>query len=406
MFGGDKMDVFLARQPIFTGEEKVYGYEILYRTGYVNVFDGTDGDRATINVIVNTFQTFGIDTLTNRKPVFINFTEGLLTKNIPSMFPSRWLVVEILENVAINGDVINSVIKLKEKGYKIALDDFVSTKGYERMINLVDIIKVDFSKVNDMDKLLYDLGNFRGDLLAEKIETRKDFEYAKSKGFKYFQGFFFAKPEVLSSKTLVPIKANQLLLITHINKKELAFDKIGSIISRDLSLTFNLLKLVNSEVFTFNRRITSVTHALVALGEREIRKWIYLILLNEMGTEKPGELTRLSLVRARFMESLTQHTKLKRHSEDAFLIGLFSLLDVILGKPLDEILEEIKATEDIKEVLLWTTGDIGTLYRLVMSYEEGDWEKVNAYSSYLNLGHETIINSYMEALSWYNALVR
>lgn len=401
------MDVFLARQPIFDSEQKVQSYEILYRSGLVNNFDGVDGDKASREVIFNTFQTFGIENLTNGKPVFINFTESLINEEIATLFSRDLLVVEILESVLPTEKVIENSKSLKEMGYKIALDDFVYSTEYEGLIKLADIVKIDFlaSDRKEIESISKDLKSRDIELLAEKVETREEFEFAKNLGFSLFQGYFFSKPEVVISKKLHPIKATSLQLVNQVNKDEIDFGKIANIISMDLSLTYNLLKLVNSAAFGFRHRIKSVKHAVVALGEREIKKWIYLVVLNDMGDKKPDELTRLSLVRARFAELLGLNTRFKKQSEDMFLLGLFSLLNVILNKPIEEVLDEIQASDTIKHALIDGNGEMGSIYKMIIAYEKGEWDEVLMYADKLGINCNLIGEAYMDALLWYNKLV-
>ena len=242
------MEVFLARQPIFNIDQNVAAYEILYRSGRANSYDSIDGDLASRNVIYNTFQTFGIENLTNNRPVFINFTEELINDETATLFPNNFLVVEILENVVPTEEILEKALSLKEMGYKIALDDFVYSKDYEDLVNIADIIKIDFllSDQREIVEMSYKLGQKNIQLLAEKVETREEFEFAKKLGFSLFQGYFFSKPEVLVSKKLTPIKTSALQLVSLSNEEDIDFEKIARVVSTDLALTYNLLKLVNS----------------------------------------------------------------------------------------------------------------------------------------------------------------
>lgn len=401
------MDVFLARQPIFDSEQRVSAYEILYRSGLVNNFDGIDGDEASREVIFNTFQTFGVENLTNAKPVFINFTESLINDETATLFSKDLLVVEILEDVLPSEQVIENSKSLKEMGYKIALDDFIYKPEYEELIELADIVKIDFllSDKEEIKRLSRDLKKRNIELLAEKVETREDFEYAKKLGFSLFQGFFFSKPEIVISKKIQPIKATCLQLVSKVNEKEIDFGKIANIVSMDLSLTYNLLKLVNSAAFGFRYRIKSVKHAVVALGEREIKKWIYLVVVNTIGEDEPDELTRLSLIRARFAELIAINTRYKKQSEEMFLLGLFSLLDVILRRPISEVLDEVKASNVIKAALIDGNGEIGIIYKMIIAYEKAEWDEVLLYAESLDIDCYLIVKAYMDALLWYNKLV-
>ncbi|MCK9443397.1 MAG: HDOD domain-containing protein [Tissierellaceae bacterium] len=403
------MEIFLARQPIFDVDEGVFAYEILYRSGKSNAFDGTEGDKASSEVIVNTFQTFGIENLSNQKPVFINFTENLIHDEVATLFPKELLVVELLEDIEPTKEIVEKCEELKKMGYKIALDDFLNLQGYDSLVELADIIKIDFMAMDreEIRDILLKFRKYDIEYLAEKVETRDEFEFAKTLGFKYYQGYFFSKPEIMSSKKLVPIKANYLQLVDIVNKKEgINFGKMAKIISRDLSLTYNLLRLVNSAAFGFRYKINTVKHGLVGLGEREIRKWIHLIVLNDMGSDRPDELTRQSLVRARFLELIALKTKFISQSEDLFMVGLFSMLDVILKRPLENILEEIKATETVKEVLLKGNNELETLYNMARLYEKGQWDEMLIYANHLNIDSDIIVSSYVDSLIWYNMLIK
>ena len=402
------MDVFLARQPIFDTKKNAYAYEILYRNGYVNSFPGIEADEASSKVIIDTFQTFGITNLTNGKPAFINFSENLIKNEIATLFPSASLVIEILETVNPDENIIEKCKTLKSMGYTIALDDFVYKPEYEMIIEFADIIKIDFVNSNkaDIEKTITRLRGRKIKLLAEKIETHEDFEYTKKLGFTLFQGFFFSRPEILTTSRLSPLKINSLHLMSKVNQLEIDFNEISGIISRDLSLTYNLLRLVNSAAFGLRREIGSVKQALVILGEKEIRKWVTLIALNGMGQDKPDEVLRLSLIRARFAELISYKTSFKNRSADLFLTGIFSLLDVILNKPLADILDDINAPIDVKDALLNNSGVFGIIYKILRFYEKGQWEELRAHADLLNIDYREVIDDYISALLWYNKLTQ
>lgn len=402
------MDVFLARQPIFDRRQNVNAYEILYRSGIENSYSAIDGDKASKEVIYNTFQIFGIENLTNGKPVFINFTENLINEETATLFSKNHLVVEILETVTPSRRVIENSRALKKRGYRLALDDFIYKPEYEELINLADIIKVDFM-LTDKEELLRlsaDIKSRNKTLLAEKVETREEFEYAKELGFTLFQGYFFSKPEIVISKKIHPIKTTCLQLVSEANKTEINFKKVSEIISMDLSMTYNLLKMVNSAAFGFKYEIKSVRQGVVALGEREIKKWIYLVIINTIGSDEPEELTRLSLIRARFIELIAKNTRYHIQSEELFLLGILSLLDVILKRPMNEVLVELNATYSIKNALIHRSGEYGAIYEMILCYERGEWDKVVEYSNTLCIDFNMVAKAYMDSLVWYNQLLK
>lgn len=400
------MDVFLARQPIFDARENVTAYEILYRTGFTNVYTGTDGEEASTKVLYNVFHGFGIDNLTKGRPVFINFTENLICDEMATLFPQDLLVVEILEDIIPHYILIEKTKNLKDMGYKIALDDFVYRKEYEDLLDIVDIVKIDFlSTPKENIELLSKYLIYREiTILAEKIESREEFQYAKSLGFSLFQGYFFSKPEIVAGKSLTSLRSNYLQLLAEVNKEEISFDKIANIISRDLSLTYNLLKLVNSAAMGFRHKIQSVKHGIVALGQRQMKKWVYLVLINTVAENETEELTKLSLIRARFIELIALRTNYRNDSEELFLMGLLSLLDAILQRPKEEILEEIQSSSRVRQALINEEGKFGILYKLIISYEKGQWDEFMEYTKELKIDANIISEAYMEAILWYNKL--
>lgn len=402
------MDVFLARQPIFDTRRNAYGYEILYRSGYSNCFSGADADEATSKVIVDTFQTFGINTLTNGKPVFINFSERLIKEQVATLFSKDSLVIEILESVVPDDIILEKCQSLKRMGYTLALDDFVYKPETVVLLKYADIVKIDFLNTgrNEIERTVKLLKNTKVRLLAEKVESNEDFEYAKKLGFSLFQGFFFSKPEVMSSSRISPLKVNYLELMRKVNQAEINFDELAKIISKDLALTYNLLKLVNSAAFGLRSRITSVKHAIVIIGEKDIRKWVTLIALIGLGDDKPDELVRLSLIRARFAELISLLTPLKGRSNDLFLTGLFSLLDVVLNRPLSDILKDINTPEEVQDALLNKSGSYGQIYKLMNLYEKGQWEGIEILARMLEIDFRDLVDAYLNALKWYNLVTQ
>ena len=397
------MDIFLARQPIFDKDMQVFAYEILYRSGQVNSFDSTDGDKASANVMLNSFQNFGLEKISNNRPVFINFTEYFLTQEIATLFPKKMLVVEILENVLPRQEIIEKCLDLKTKGYTIALDDFVYSPEFEPLLKIADIIKIDFvvSSRTEIVKMLSLLKRHKLKLLAEKVETREEFEFAKKLGFELFQGFFFSKPEILSDKSFTPLEINHLHLISKLNQEDVDFEEITGLVSRDIALTYSLFKLVRSAYFGYNNKSNSVKQALVFLGIKELKKWLTLLALTGLNKDKPEEIMRQSLIRARFAEILANDSQFTEQAEDYFLAGLFSMLDVILEKPLEVILEEIKVSEDIKTLILGQEEEAGVLVKIIRAYERGDWEKVQSLARVSDVRQQAIIDAYVSSLMWY-----
>lgn len=397
------MDIFIARQPIFTKNQKVYGYEILYRESSENKFNNVEPDKATTNVLLNTFETFGLETLTNDKYAFINFTENLLKEDVVDLFPKKYLVVELKLSILEKSDSLKHIKVLKDKNYIISIDDFSTDFNMDLISKYADIIKIDFYKFEkeEIEEISSLLKNKDVKLLAEKLETQEDFELAKNLGFDLFQGFFFKEPEILLTQDLAPLKISYLQLLIKLNEDDLDLIELSNIVSRDLGLTYRLLKMVNTLSFSLRREVDSVKDALILLGERKTRKWISLIVLTELSNDRPEELVRTSLVRAKFAELLALKTHLEDKSDVLFLSGLFSLIDVILRRPLDKILEELNISKEVKNSLLDKDDNLYRFLSLIISYEKGNWDEVASYTNEFNIENQDISDCYMNSLAWY-----
>ncbi|MDF2565469.1 MAG: diguanylate phosphodiesterase [Massilibacillus sp.] len=403
-----EQEVHVARQPIFDTNLNVFGYELLFRNSCRNSYTAIDGDQATLDVITNSFLFIGIDTLTYGKKAFINFTANSLKNNLPAMLPKELIGIEILEDIIPDEEIITACKKLKKSGYLIILDDFVFTQSYLPLIELADIIKVDFRNTspNECRDIIQRLRSYPIRFLAEKVETQEEFQSARHMGYSYFQGYFFCKPLILSGKTLPSYKTNYLRILREINQPELDFKKIEAIIKQDVSLSYKLLKFINSSIFGFKTKISSLQHALTLLGQKEITKWISLIALKGVADDKPSELILNSLIRARFAEKLASIKMSEQRSSDAFLMGMLSHIDVLLDRPLNAILNEISLDEDIKQALIEKEhNQFFVLYMLIKTYESGDWKAYNNYLNELGIDEHAVLKAYRESLIWAHDLM-
>lgn len=268
------MDVFLARQPIFDRFNKLFGYELLFRDSEKNIYQSEDGDKATIEVLKNSFINIGIEKVTGGKKAFINFTENILKSDIFTILPPKSVIVEILEDIEPTEEILELCKKLKKIGYVIALDDFVYSDKYRNLIEIADIIKVDFkiTKGYERRKVIDQVNSEDILFLAEKVETMEEFNEAVSFGYSYFQGYYFSKPLIILGKRISENKAVHMKLMQEINSDSFTIDRIENLIKRDLSLSFKLLKLINSANYCFVSEIKSMKQALALLGEKEIKK--------------------------------------------------------------------------------------------------------------------------------------
>ncbi len=396
------MEHFIARQPIFDQKGKVYAYELLFRSGLHNYFDATDHDQAAASVIANSSLLFGLNEMSGGGKVFINCTRKVLVEDFMTVLPRQSAVVEVLEHVTPDDQVIEACRRLKKQGYILALDDFVYHDNYEPLLELADIIKVDFleSSVEEQARLAKVMIPRGIRMLAEKVETHEVYEEAKKMGYQLFQGYFFAKPVIVSRKDIPTNKIQFLRILKDIHAEDVEFKKLAETIQSEVSLSYKLLKLINSAAFALRHKVTNILQALSLLGIREIRSWISLLSVSAMADDKPAELVVSSLVRAKFCEHLAEPCGYMGRKSDLFLMGLFSLLDVIMSRPIAEILKEITIEEDLVEALTGTPGTMNNILELIVAIEKGDWDRVTSLSEQLDIDEQPLNEAYMDAIRW------
>ena len=396
------MEHFIARQPIFDTKGRVYAYELLFRSGLHNYFDCDDADHAAASVIANSNLLFNLDEMTGGTKAFINCTHTVLVKDLMTTLPRQQAVVEVLEDVEPDDKIIEACRRLKSLGYTLALDDFVYHENFEPLLELADIIKVDFllSDVDEQERLAKTMIPRGIKMLAEKVETHEVYEHAKQMGYQLFQGYFFAKPVIISRKDIPTNKVQFLRILKDIHAQEVDFKKLALTIQSEVSLSYKLLKLINSAAFALRHKVTSILQALSLLGLREIRSWVSLLSIASMADDKPAELVVSSLIRARLCEQLAQPCKMGDRQSDMFLMGLFSLLDTIMSRPIDEILEEITVEDDIVAALTGEPGMLRSILDLVIAMEKGEWEEVSRLAAELQIEEQPLSAAYLDAVAW------
>ena len=397
------MDVFLARQPILDRYNRLFGYELLFRNSEQNRYQSEDGDSATIDVIKNTFINLGIENVTGHKKAFINFTENILKSDIFTVLSPKSVIIEILEDIKPTEEILELCKKLKAQGYIIALDDFVYSSKYTKLIELADIIKVDFqiTKGYERKRVIEEVNSESIKFLAEKVETIEDFEEAVNYGYSYFQGYYFSKPLIIIGKRISENKAIYLELLKEINSDNCNADSLENLIKRDLSLSFKLLKRINSSNYGFRNEIKSINQALALIGEKEIKKWLYLVAFKTLGEDKPEIIVINSLVRARFLEIIASKVGMEINSFNAYLIGMLSMVDILLDRPLEQILQELMLPAEVKDTLNGVNNNKYTkLFNLIIVYEKGQWDAVSKISKQLNLVENYLPNAYYEAIDY------
>lgn len=395
----DPTSRYVARQPILTREEQVFGYELLFRDGLENCFTGRDLNAAARSTVDNSM-LIGFDILCGGRRAFINCTREVLLKDYITLLPSGQTVVEVLEDVPPDDLVIAACQRLKSAGYQIALDDFVSGDPREPLTDLADIIKVDMKLTTKEQRaeMVKRYGPWRSRLLAEKVETREEFVEVREMGFVYFQGYFFQKPEVLTTRGIPENRFNYIRMLQAVAQPELDEREIENVIKSEASICYRLLRYMNSAVFGLSNEVHSVRHALSMLGERETRRWIRLVATLGAGQGKSSELVTSALVRARFCELLSP--RVQHGDSDLFLMGLLSLMDAMLEIPMSEVLNKLPLDHETKAVLLGGASRLRPLYQLMLARESGEWQSSAELSRLLHLSESEVAEAYWQAMQW------
>lgn len=365
------MKVYVARQPIFDQQLRVCGYELLYRRSENNIFENVDDSLATADVIHNAYLVFNFRELTEGTRAFINFPQTLIEGEVPSLLPRQSLVVEVLEHVEPTEKVLQSLRSLRRQGYTIALDDFVFEEKYRPLIGLADIIKIDYqaTPVDQQQKLIDALGH-RIEFLAEKIETPAEYEIAKRLGYKMFQGYFFSRPIVEHGAEVHPLRHTLIEMLKELDRPEPSFRRIAAQIERSVDLSYKMLRTVNTVYQKGRRTIESIEQAVARIGLDELKRWSYLMLLREMQTSESKELIKQSVIRGKMMELIAEDTLTDGLPFDAFITGIFSLLDVILDEAMQTLIAELPLAPPVKAALLGEQNGLRKLLEDVIAYEQ------------------------------------
>lgn len=394
--------MFIARQPIFNRSMKVYGYELLYRDSETAcVFENATAKKATATVLGGLFE-LGIHRISDDKKSFINFDYDFLMSDTIELIEADKLVVEVLEDVQVDEALLARLEVLKKKGYWIALDDFVEDYDAFPLVPLSDIIKYDL-KITPLHTIRKEVCRALREgkiLLAEKVETKEEYENAKKIGFTLFQGFFFEKPVIIGkSDNKKLIKMNYIKLINELSKPEPSFTELAKVMQTDVNLSYRLLRVIRqNDQDDDDDLIFSIKRYLIFMGFRRIERWINILMLQELATDKPLELTRLSLVRSHFAGLLAERSSLRSRYNEIHGMLLFSTLDAILDQPMEEALDQITLTEDMKDALLFRKGALSPVLELVYSYEKGEWAKVRDLCAVIDIDEESISEDYLAAL--------
>lgn len=398
------MFFYAARQPILDRNKELFGYELLFRDGVENAFPNIDGNEATSKMIEGSQFAFGLEDFLGNKPGFINFTLETLEKKYPSMLPPEQIIVEILETIQPGKRLLAECKELKEQGYTLALDDYIHKSVWRHFYPYIDMIKIDFRKtsreqIEEIKAVIAEYPHI--ELIAEKVETNEEFQQALEQGFTYFQGFFFSKPEMMQTRALSPSQVALAELLYETSKADIDLAKITEVFKRDVTLAYKLLRYSNSAIFKRRTEIETIKHALVVLGQAELKKFLSLLFTAQISTDKPAELMRLAMTRANFAEGLASIGN-NVTLEKAFLTGMMSLMDAILDESIESVMEKLPLANDIKEALVHKTGLLADYITLIECYENADWKKANETIEFLQLNAVKVPDAYHQAVQWAN----
>ena len=393
---------FVARQPILDEHQRPVAYELLFRKGLSNAFPNVTAEQATTCLIAEQFLSQPIQQLVGDHRCYINFPYSLLLNGLADSLPREQVVIEILEDAEPDQQLFDCVRGLKDKGFRLALDDFTLDPRWERFLPYIDIIKFDFRLTSHDEMAAYIAAHKHTPLiyLAEKVETQQEFMAARQMGFTLFQGYFFSRPEIVQRKTLSESQLTVMQLLKEVNAPELDYVRIEELLNRDLSLAYKLMRYVNNLRYRAADPITSFRHATVFLGQQEMRRFVSLVSATSGGENKSTELYRMSLIRGRFCELLSLHRQGWTDPAEAFLCGLFSLLEAILDQPFVDILAQIPLSDQIKQALLEKRGELAFYLAFVTDYETLNWDRLKLRAEKIQLSEEQTIILFLEASKW------
>jgi EAL and modified HD-GYP domain-containing signal transduction protein len=388
---------FVARQPILDRSQNVFGYELLFRNGVEDYFNA-DPELAARSTLDSSL-LYGINMLCDKRRAFVNCTCEVLFKDLITLLPPHQTVAEILETVEPEDRVIAACKRLKAAGYLIALDDFAPNDPRLPLVEFADIIKVDIraTKPEERAGMMRRFGSPACKMLAEKLETPHEYRQARDMGFVYFQGYFFCRPEIVIGREVPASRLHYIRLLEMVSRREMDMRELEKMLKQEASICYRLLRYLNSPLFGLALEIKSIRHAIAVLGEREMRRWIRLVVTVGAAEQRCSELVLMGLARARFCELLSNQLQ---SNTDLFLLGLLSIMDAILEVSMEVLLEQLPVERETKTALLGQNSSLRPLYQLMLAQESGEWSQSSAFAKQLKLPDEEVASTWWQALRW------
>jgi EAL and modified HD-GYP domain-containing signal transduction protein len=401
-------DIFIGRQPILDRDQHIVAYELLFRSSsHALSANVTDDMVATAHVITRAFSELGIAGVLGDKKGFINISADLLLSDMIELLPQDKVVIELLETIQVNDQIISRCKELKERGFSLALDDFGGDSQFEPLLDLVEVVKFDLPQMKQevLEKYVSHIKRWPVKLLAEKVEDIDQAVQCKGLGFDLFQGYYFARPMVLSGKRADPSKLTLLKLVALI-LGDAETHEIEQAFKHDPSLSYNLLRLVNSVAIGTRYKISSLKQAIVVLGRQQLQRWLHLLLFVNQGGDMRNPLLELAATRGKLMELLAvaQSERDGDHHDRAFMTGIMSLLDTLLSMPMEEVVKQVNLASDVESALLKHEGKLGQLLLLVEKIEQNDFDAAEGLLADMQLSQSNLVQAQIEAMRWANQL--
>ena len=399
-------ETFLARQPIVDADHRLFAYELLFRQSMSAVSAQiTSQLQAGVEIISNTL-CLGPDWLLQGKLAFINLDEATLMSDFVCLLPPRHVVYEILETVAVTPVLIARIRELRQLGYRFALDDFVCLDEYRPLLPMVDFVKLDVLEQppeKTAEIIAHIRLNFTGQFIAEKVESREMFDLCRNCGIEYFQGYYFAHPENLASKTIQP---GQLAVLELMNKVRACEDlaEIEEPLRRNAALTLRLLRYANSAASGLQQHAHTVRQALTQIGLKTLYRWLALLLITANPTPTNALAARTAVTRGRICELLGRSRFNREAQDELFITGLFSLAEPLMEIPLARLLEFLPMPDPIVQALVHQTGPYAPFLKLAEASERSDFEKIARYADEIASSPEEVNLVQLQSLAWAEAL--
>ena len=393
----DTLPAFVARQPIYDRRMEVYAYEMLFRAANTDHARIQDGDAATAATVLTTFADIGLDSLVGSRLCFVNVTREFIVNDFAQLLPAGRVALELDRSVAADPEVKPRLRELAALGYVICLDGFVARPDSMPLLEVAQVVKFDSLDFTD-EQLREQVALLKPHpvrLAATRIEDHERFQSCVDAGFDLFQGYFFCQPKTLTGKGIPANRVALMQLVAALNDPDVELEALNLAISRDLGVSYRLLRFINSAYFSLPRKVNSVHEAIVLLGQRNVRSWATLVTLAGVGGQ-PSELVKTALARARMCE-LVARAMPARDPESFFTVGLFSVLDVFMGMTMEDVLAELPLAPQLAAALLDLSGEMGAVLSWVLAYESGGFAALEGAAP---AAERVLRDAYLEAIAW------